>query len=347
MAATSTAKKSSSKLAKMPIEDYDRLSVKAIVPRLTELSDRELQAVVTREKAGKNRVTLLQAVRKLELSREAGATRRAPATRELTIVEDLGSVDDLVDEDRVIESLGTAADLVIDDDDDFDIDEDVDINDELDLDDDPDIDDDPEIDEELDQDHGFGLMDDFDKAMRALEDEYENDAPVVTPPPVAKRGKKSPKSDPVPAVAAKSRSKGKAKAKSAPEAKAPVPEGDSKKSRPAVKAATWEEEVRPELPKRIAAAASAFELDYEPAPMSLVPPLTTENSAKPTTAAPRFARVIKLQKKFEGATLVMAAILAILLGLAIGTILARTGSVSAQPTPASVSTQSAPVTPGG
>jgi len=340
MAATSTAKKSSSKLAKMPIADYDRLSVKAIVPRLTELSDRELQAVVVHEKAGKNRVTLLQAVRKLELLREAGAARHAPATRELAVVEDLGTVEDLDpvddldwDEHRVVESLGTAADLDFDDD--------------LDLHEDSLVDEHPEADDDPDLDEGFGLMDDFDRAMKALEDEAEE--PVVTPvpaPPVSKRGRKSPqKSEAVPAVAAKTKSKAKAKAKAAPRSEAPAPEAD-KKPRAAMKAATWEEEVRPELPKRIAAAASAFELEYEPAPMSLVPPLA-EPSTKATTAAPRFARVIKLQKKFQGAALVMAAILAVLLGLAIGTVLARTGSVSAQPTPASVSTQSAPVAPGG
>ena len=79
MAATSTAKKSSSAPARMPIEDYDRLSVKAILPRLTTLNGPELEAVVAHEKAGKNRVTLLQAVRKVELAREAASLAAAPA----------------------------------------------------------------------------------------------------------------------------------------------------------------------------------------------------------------------------------------------------------------------------
>src|SRR5205085_8755807 len=85
MAATSEAKKSNQ--PRMPFEDYDGMSIKAILPVLKTLSGRELKAVTAYEKAGRNRITLLRAVRKIELAREA-AGPQSPAKARLTVVEE-------------------------------------------------------------------------------------------------------------------------------------------------------------------------------------------------------------------------------------------------------------------
>ena len=98
MAGTSEAKKASP--PRMPIEDYDGLSIKAILPLLKTLNARELKAVTAYEKAGRNRVTLLRAVRKIELAREAVAPRR-PAKTQLTVVEP--HVEPVVDDDAGFE----------------------------------------------------------------------------------------------------------------------------------------------------------------------------------------------------------------------------------------------------
>jgi hypothetical protein len=72
----------------LPISDYDRLSVKEILPLLAPLSETELQLVLAHEKATKNRVTLLRSMKRIELSsppakRPKAATprRAAPAVK--------------------------------------------------------------------------------------------------------------------------------------------------------------------------------------------------------------------------------------------------------------------------
>ncbi|MEA2843354.1 MAG: hypothetical protein QOJ69_1025, partial [Actinomycetota bacterium] len=79
MAATSAARNRANEVpARLPISDYDRLSVKEIVPLLAPLSDTELQLVVAHEKATKNRVTLLRSMKRIELSSPPGTPRPAP-----------------------------------------------------------------------------------------------------------------------------------------------------------------------------------------------------------------------------------------------------------------------------
>ena len=301
MAATSTAKKSKTASGGMPIEDYDRLSVKAILPRLTELSAAELQSVVAYEKAGKNRVTLLQGVRKVELAREAAAPPRAPESH-LTVVEDLDDIRDLEAPVVVAQPAPPTPDRI-------------------------------------------------GAAAR----------------PAAVRG---------PRARGKSRSKAKSKAKGPTPVSLPAADIDlehdldldlevdfetdidfetesepasvaaleNKPPRPPVKAATWEEEPRLQLPRRL--ESSSYDLAFEPSPVALVPPIPDAPSSS-TASTPRVSGPAKVRRKFEGAVLVMAAVLAILLGLAIGTILARSGTVSAEPVRPTVSTQTAAVQAGG
>ena len=112
--ATTPAKKSSS-AARLPIADYDRLSIKQILPLLMTLSGPELKAVTKYEKSFKNRVTLLRAVRKVELAREA--TIQAPASH-LSVVDDDEELDggsEWADEPT---SVGSGSDWADDDEDD-------------------------------------------------------------------------------------------------------------------------------------------------------------------------------------------------------------------------------------
>ena len=145
--------------------------------------------------------------------------------------------------------------------------------------------------------------------------------------------------------------------------------GKQARPRPPVKAATWEEELRPQLPRRF--QSSAYD-ELDPPVIALVPdtPAVVPAPAKApkapktpkatkdgqvvlTTKAPKVPKVgiepsdkSLLVRRFESVALVMAAILAILLGLAIGTILARTGSSDASPTPTSISQTAASQTAG-
>ena len=335
MAATSTAKKSSP-APRMPIEDYDRLSVKAIVPHLMDLTGPQLQAVVAHEKAGKNRVTLLQAVRKLELAREAVAHKSAPPSH-LSMVEDAIEEAVEVSEDSADESFEGAFDDAFDDELDTTFDDELDTS----------------FDDELDA--AFA-----NKIEVRVEDEidYEvDDFPVVEPivvaqPASTKRraigGVARSATSRSAARAAASEAKAKSKAKAAkttpePEALDELEAEAEARPRPPVKAATWEEELRPQLPRRI---ESSYDLDFEPPVVALAPPIAHEPTSGTVTPILRATGVAKVRKKFESVALVMAAILAILLGLAIGTVLARTGSVSAQPSSPPAVTQTA-ATPGG
>ena len=294
MAATSEAKKSSP--VTMPIEDFDRLSIKEILPLLKTLSSGDLKAVTVYEKAGKNRVTLLRGIRKIELAREADAPKK-PAKGRLTVVD-------------------------------------------LDLDWAPDLEGEP--------------------------------VPAAVAPPVAAPVPASvvaPVAEPTPAKAkakAKAKTRAVAKADAKAQAKAPVVPTEMKtpRARPVVKAATWEEEIQPQLPRRFQTSSPSWDLDFdapapvEPAePMDLTAPSPTPiaKQAKPAKvgkAAPAVtgpsiprSRPFQVVKKFENVALVMAAILAILLGLAIGTVLARTGGTDPTP-PASASQASVVQTAG-
>ena len=328
MAATSTAKKSKTAPAGMPIEDYDRLSVKAILPRLTELSAAELQAVVAHEKAGRNRVTLLQGVRKVELAREAAARRSAPESH-LTIVDDVEEpaevafVDDIDDASDVVfvDDIDDASDVVFVDD--------------------------------IDDASDVVFVDDTDDATDvAFVDDIDEPAEVAVAaePAKAKRGRIGAVARPAAGRAARATApRATAKSKAAVPVPEPVSEpvaAKEKKPRPAVKAATWEEEVRLELPRRIEATAAAYELEFEPAPIALVPPVPAAPTSS-STSTPRVTRPAKVRRKFEGAALVMAAVLAVLLGLAIGTVLTRSGSISAEPAPPAVSVEAGAVPAGG
>jgi hypothetical protein len=299
MAATSDVKKSRPAPAGMPIEGYDHLSVKAILPQLATLSGPELKAVAAHEKAGKNRVTLLRAVRQVELAREASASRTTSAGSHLTIV-DAPAEPPMIPERvavperraRKTESSGRTvrrasakkaapveaeveAEIELAD---FEADFETEVEAEVEL---------AEFEAE------FGVED-----MTELEpddmSEVEAERPVFAPEP--------------------------AKKKSRPKA--------------AAKQVTWEEEPRPQLPRRIESVA--YELD--PPVIATAPDLETDLSSPmpgiTPSRPPRSSGPAKVARKFEGAALVMAAILAILLGLAIGTILARGGSTSAQGAPA-------------
>ena len=352
MAATA-AKKSSSAPAGMPIANYDGLSIKEIVPHLVHLTGAELKAVKAHEKAGKNRVTLLRAVRKVELDREAGvqatkaaaratsrATSRAKAkaaakpapipapapASHLTVVEDDDDDDD-IDSFDSFESSGSHDSL-----DSLDSHDSLDSLDSLDWSDDSDWD----VPEEEAVVEAVSI-DDVDDASYAAYAPAEPVVEVVT------------------------------------EVVVPKTSGSSRKSRSGrapVKGVTWEEEIRPELPKR-------YDMSYDPEPpiVALVPPEMPELERTPMVAPPKTpkagAKAAKAPKapkataqpvltttpkagaqdfsskpkailRFENVALAMAAVLAILLGLAIGTVLARSGG-SDTPTPASAASPAAVV----
>jgi len=251
MSATSAAKKSAP--ASKLIEDFESLPIKEILPLLKTLSSRDLKAVAAIEKAGKNRVTLLRAVRKIELAREAAAPKR-PAKKRLTVVDD-----EIVAPPAVVSAPAVEV---------------------------------------------------------APEPEVPEPVAVIDLDPEPKPVK-------------------------APSAKKPRP-------RPVVKSATWEEEVQPQLPKRFLSSTSGFDIDLDPPTIALVPsdpePGLTPAPAKASKGASTisFSRPFQAAKKFENVALVMAAILAVLLGLAIGTVLARSGGTSdAGPAPTSVTSQAA------
>ncbi len=340
MAATSDAKKSRPAPAGMPIEAYDRLSVKAILPQLATLSGPELKAVTAHEKSGKNRVTLLRAVRQVELAREAASKRPAPATSHLTIVETAPEPPDELDiDERDIDEI-EIDEIEIDE---IEIDEieiaEIEIDDEADELFAADDDDEYESEAEFQADDELQADDDF-QADEWQVDDYLDDfggpavsvpEPEAVPePPVRKSRRNGTIGGTVrPASVGKTRPEAKTKAESAP-----APELTTRKARTkaAAKHATWEEEVRPQLPKRI--ESMAYELD--PPIVALVPDDVEGDRLTPTATpgqAPRTSGTAKVARKFEGAALVMAAILAILLGLAIGTVLARGGSTSASGAP--------------
>ncbi|MEA2717098.1 MAG: hypothetical protein QOI99_1415 [Actinomycetota bacterium] len=302
--ATSAAKKAQVSTG-MSFDEFDHLSVKAILPRLTALSSAELAALAAHEKAGRNRVTLLQAIRKGQLAREAAASRSTPATH-LTMVDEPAEPEvlaapepepEVVSEPKVVSETKSApksapkakkprqkrapkvtaaalpetpeGEVVALDEVEFDTVEPVTLQSER-------------VDfETLDFETG----------------DFETDTPedAVIPPL------------PLPA-----------------KAKTPRP-------RAAAKAATWEEEPRPQLPRRI--DAMGYDLDPPVIALALDDPAPPANAVRASGPA-------KVRRKFEGAALVMAAILAILLGLAIGTVLARSGSLAAS-TPPNVSTATA------
>jgi len=318
MAAKSTAKRSSPAPPRMPIEDYDRLPVKEILPRLTTLSGPELEAVAAYEKAGKNRVTLLKAVRKVELGREAAPT--APPASHLMVVDEgpelvavpEPALDDRSDLPAMSEwSLDDGADLLAM----------------------------PEW--SLDDGADYLAMPEW-----SLDDGSELSAPepvIDEPAPEAMLVAKAPARAARSAKPAKSRKSEKSE-KSEKSGTSEIPE----KSRPrrASRQVTWEEEVRPELPRRIESMA----YDLDPPIVALVPSVDesepTPSPASATTAGRRPSGPAKV-RKFEGPALVMAAVLAVLLGLAIGTVLARTGSTTAQPAPPAAVSQVAATPPGG
>ncbi|MEA2827827.1 MAG: hypothetical protein QOG43_2266 [Actinomycetota bacterium] len=360
MAASTRAKKSST--TSMPIEGYDQLSIREIVPRLTTLSGPELKAVTAHEKAGKNRVTLLRAVRKVELDREALAPKKGGRSKRLAVVEpenldadhDLApivSVDannsldpvpylEVVEDRHPIDSYGTADD--IDAGQSFEMADDFDSDFDADADADSDSDADSESDfesgahaEPYDNSRSFDLAD--------FDDDFgdEDDVPEVVVAEVVAPPKKA------------------AKAPKAPKASKPIVEKTPPRPRPAVKAATWEEEVRPQLPRRMEAAAVKLEMELEPLAIEHdidmepfehdlrsggpVGSKAPKQGKTPKAAGGLAAGPLRAIKRFENVALVMAAILAVLLGLAIGTVLARTGSSEARQTPASAVSASAAV----
>jgi hypothetical protein len=385
MAATTRAKKSSS--TPMPIDGYDRLSIKEIVPRLATLSGPELKAVAAHEKAGKNRVTLLRAVRKVELDRDAAAqkgTNKGASSKRLAVVEpeDLDADHDLapivtidannsldpvpylevVEQRRTVDSSRTAEELNSSQSyemaDDFDNGFDADFGTDADADVD---DDDGDADADAyDNSRSFDLAD-FDDDFDDDDDEDETVAEVVVAEVVApKRAPKAPKAP----KAAKA-------TKAAEAAKASIEEptvetAKASRPRPVAKAATWEEEVRPQLPRRMEAAAVALEMELEPQIDHDIDMEPYENDMRSVPTAPVGGKAAKAAKagktpkaggglasgpmraikKFENVALVMAAILAILLGLAIGTVLARTGTTEARQAPATVVSESAAVNAG-
>ncbi|HVF14693.1 MAG TPA: hypothetical protein VM942_08845 [Acidimicrobiales bacterium] len=379
MAATSTAKKSRT-APKMPIEDYDRLSVKAILPRLTTLSGPELGAVVAHEKAGKNRVTLLQAVRKIELSREAAAGRTAPVSRKARasrpvrdddtmpvvvappvavaietvppaaspsapVRSELDDMHDLLDDRHDL--IDDRHDLVDDNEDIVELDDEFGADefgaDEFEADefgaDELEAEDVVEEEDLLEAEGAFEASDEPDERKDAF-DEWEDELamPVPQPAPVAEVKAKA-------KAKAKGAPKPKPKSKKASAAAVETAVEEQARTRPPVKAATWEEELRPQLPRRI--DSSSHDLDFEPPLVALVPSVPDTQNDYLAEKAARVSGTTKVRRKFEGAALVMAAILAILLGLAIGTILVRTDSVSAQSVPENVATQTASVPAGG
>ena len=380
MAATNRAKKSST----MPIEGYDRLSIREVVPHLTALSGPQLKAVTAYEKAGKNRVTLLRAVRRVELEREAvaAAGKKGGRSKRLAVVEpenldadhDLApvvSVDannsldpvpylEVVEDRDSMDAYGAADDLApgdsfeMADDFDSDFDDDFDRAFESGAIEPGAIEPGAAAESDApgdDNSRSFDLADFDDDVVDDLDDDADDDiedddidVDVVPEPVVAvvvAPSKKAPK------------------APKAPKASKPVVE-KKPRSRPAVKAATWEEEVRPQLPRRMEAAAVALEMDLEPpivqgidmepfeddmrsAPTGLVGSKPLKPGKAPNASAGLASGPLRAIKKFENVALVMAAILAILLGLAIGTVLARTGSSEAGQTPASAVSASAAV----
>ena len=298
MAATSAAKKSSP--AHLPIEDYDRLSIKQILPLLKSLSSRDLKAVTAHEKAGKNRVTLLRGIRKVELDREAAASKR-PAKARLAVVEGPVAVEP-VSEPAAAVAKATYVDEI----------DDIDRIDELDP-----------IDE-IDRIE-FGRIDRADRADQI--DDLDDVSDVADFDDVSDVDEVS---DVAPAAAK-------------------VIPAKKRRSRPAVKAATWEEELRPQLPKRY--QSSAFDdldppvIAVEESSPALIPTPAASSIAAKTAKVPSHRP--RMTKRFESAALVMAAILAVLLGLAIGTVLARSGSSGASPAPTSVAIEAASVPAGG
>jgi len=285
----------------MPIEGYDQLSVKQILPRLAGLSGPELKAVSAHEKQGKNRVTLLRGVHQIELAR-AAAARRAPAPH-LTVVEaateptaDFAEIAD-IDAIEAIEAV-----------DDFEAIDEIDTFGEV---------DEVDQDEESMSSEGPEALDDERFDDEKLDEELRPVAAATAAPEVILT-----------------------------KAAAPVVAKKKSRSRPAVKHATWEEELRPQLPKRL--ETTAFEYEYEPPVVGMVPPIEAIPSDA-STPTPRITGPAKVRRRFEGMALVMAAILAVLLGLAIGTVLARTGGgTTAQPVSASVAvSEAASVQSGG
>lgn len=345
MAGTSEAKKASP--PRTPIEGYDGLSIKAILPLLKTLNGRDLKAVTAYEKAGRNRITLLRAVRKIELAREAAGPQR-PAKTQLTVVEP-----------PLEAPVEAPVESVVDD-----------------------------------LDAGFDLQDtDF------IVDEWPAESPAEARAADAKEAKAKAKSAKTPRTGRSSKTAKVAKIDAPIDAPAPVEAADSidvpdladfdydeaiseiddpaplkasagKPSRPRsqAKAATWEEELRPQLPRRF--ESSAYD-EIDPPVIALVPPtpaVTPTTAKAPKPKAPKAPKVPKavqavqasrapagtepapekslLVRRFESVALVMAAILAILLGLAIGTVLARTGSSDASPTPTSISQSASSQTTG-
>lgn len=305
MAATSAAKKSSP--AQMPIEGYDRLPIKEILPLLKALSNRDLKAVAAHEKAGKNRVTLLRGIRQIELAREAapkGSGKTRLAVVEEAVVEDAVTAE-AVTTDTPVEDVVTAETVV-----------------------------------------------EVVKPVRSRKSSKPVEAvaqAVVVEPLVVESldfedetlDVERVEVDPLVFMADATDVAERVRAKAAPVKKS--------RSRPPVKAATWEEELRPQLPKRY--QSSAFDdldppviamEDSEPAlmPTPAAAPIPSR-TAKATSHRPR------ITKRLESVALVMAAILAVLLGLAIGTVLARTGSSGASPAPTSVAIEAASVPTGG
>ena len=312
MAATSPAKKSSPASHRVPIEGYDRLPVREILPRLTSLNGPELRAVTAYERAGKNRVTLLRAVRKVELARDA-ATPATPASHLTVVEDDMGSA---VGSEWVLDEPD--ADL-----DEADVDELGDWVDEG----EPEAVADGESDDETDGESQWGA----DDTEIVAGSEWSIDDPGTD-------GGWGQVDDP--------EDEDEVESASVPEVAAELPDphpiaaaaGKKSRKRPAVKGATWEEELRPQLPRRI--ESTSFDLEPPivalPAPEPVLNPVAARGKAHATGPAK--------VRKFEGPALVMAAVLAVLLGLAIGTVLARSGGTdSAQPAPVTVEAAAAPV----
>ncbi len=328
MAATSAAKKSrpaSMPPGSMPIEDYDRRSIKEILPLLKAFSSQDLKTVTAYEKAGKNRVTLLRGIRKVELDREAAASKR-PAKARLAVVEEAVAAVETVSEPAVAVAKAPKAPKTarvakvakvaeVDD-----------INATFDLDDFDDFDDLDEI-NEIDAIDAMGAVDDPMDDGRAMDDVDLIDEEI----------------DPVEAVSdvAEVSEAGRATVKATSPKK--------RRSRPPVKAATWEEELRPQLPKRF--QSSAFD-DIDPPVIAMEqssPALIPTPDAAPISSKTAKALSFRprITKRIENAAIVMAAILAVLLGLAIGTVLARSGSSDASQAPTSVVVEAANVPAAG
>lgn len=290
MAAT-TAANESTPLAGVPIDGYDSLTVKQILPLLGDLTVSELEGVAAYEVEGKNRVTLLRGLRKEAVAREAQEAEEPGddgwrPDGHLTLVGDDGPA-----------SKASSRDW-----------------DEL---------------AETEMWHANDLEFDFEEPEEDVESDPGGDEAVApAPTSLSARYQSTWEEEPVPTLPRRIEFGQSRIGSRIGEVGPPVIGGDP--SYPPIHSV-------PPIPE-VPAVSSMPDAPPEPPPFYEPRRRPPARSAK-TAPTPGLLGVLD---KFHGAALVMAAILAILLGLAIGTILARTGGTSAQPVPASAATSPTP-----